>query len=156
MNAYVSRTFCCVIHIVLRNFMGNTPTSDFPTCDRFRKMAVEKKHAAELGAFDFYYYNMKMYLNPAIMQGRFISAGLVDGGIIGGGGAMYQQDHEKMATALAEVRRSIALNGRKSFVLLVQVLNSVSTYKILASQLHGKRRHEYQTKNDVYHPIFAV
>ena len=102
-------------------------------------MAGETDHTAELEAFDCYYNNMKLYLNPSTMQGKFISAGLVDGSIIGGGGAVFLPDHMKMETMLKEVRGSIALNGPKNFGLLVQALSSVPAYRNLAGQLYSKR-----------------
>ena len=99
---------------------------------------ADSEYTAELGAFDCYYNNMKLYLNPAAMQGKFISAGLVDGGIIGGGAAVFLPDHMKMEMMLKEVRNSIALNGPKNFGLLIQALNSVSNYQNLAGQLYSK------------------
>ena len=92
----------------------------------------------ELRAFDCYYENMKMYLNPSTMQSKFISVGLIDGGIIGGGWAVFQPDHMKMEIMLREVRNSIALNGAKSFGLLIQVLRSVPAYQSLASEINSK------------------
>ena len=121
--------------------MGETPYArDFPICDggNFLEilMAGETDRTAELEAFDCYYNNMKLYLNPSAMQGKFISAGLVDGSIIGGG--VFLPDHMKMETMLKDVRSSIALNGPKNFGLLVQVLNSVPAYRNLAGQLYSK------------------
>ena len=104
-------------------------------------MAADPECAAELGAFDCYYNNMKLYLNPSTMQGKFISAGLVNGSIIGGGG-VFLPDHMKMEMMLTEVRNSIALNGPKNFDLLVQALNNVPNYQNLAGQLNSKRLYE--------------
>ena len=101
-------------------------------------MAADPEYTAELGAFDCYYNNMKLYLNPSTMQGKFISSGLVDGSIIGGG-AVFLPDHMKMEMMLTQVRSSIALNGPKSFDLLVQALNNVPNYRNLAGQLNSKR-----------------
>ena len=122
--------------------MGETPYArDFPIlCDGGNVleilMAGETDRTAELEAFDCYYNNMKLYLNPSTMQGKFISAGLVDGSIIGGG--VFLPDHMKMETMLKDVRSSIALNGPKNFGLLVQVLSSVPAYRNLAGQLYSK------------------
>lgn len=102
-------------------------------------MAADLERSAELEAFDCYYNNMKLYLNPSTMQGKFISVGLVDGSIIGGGGAVFQPDHMKMETMLKEVRSGIGLNGPKNFDLLVQALSSVPNYRNLAAQLCSKR-----------------
>ncbi len=99
---------------------------------------LEEKHAAELGAFDCYYNNMKLYLNPATMQGKFMAVGLVDGSIIGGGGAVFLPDHMKMEEMLKQVRDSIVLNGPENFGRLVKALNSVAAYQNLASQLYSK------------------
>ena len=99
---------------------------------------VEEKFAAELGAFDFYYNSMKLCLNPSNMQEKFISIGLVDGSIIGGGGVVFQPDHIKMEAMLKEVRSSIQLNGPENFVRLVRALNSVPAQQNLASQLYSK------------------
>ena len=99
---------------------------------------LEEKYAAELGAFDCYYNNMKLYLNPSNMQAKFISVGLVDGSIIGGGGAVFLPDHMKMEAMLKEVRNSIQLNGPENFGRLVRALNSVPAYQNLASQLYSK------------------
>ena len=101
-------------------------------------MADDPEYTAELGAFDCYYNNMKLYLNPSTMQGKFISVGLVNGNIIGGGASVFLPDHVKMETMLSEVRSSIALNGPKNFGLLVQALNSVPSYQNLAGQLYSK------------------
>ena len=101
-------------------------------------MAAGTDHPVELEAFDCYYNNMKLYLNPSTIQGKFISYGLVDGSIIGGGGAVFLPDHMKMETMLVEVRKNIALNGPKNFGLLVQALSSVPTYRNLAGQLYSK------------------
>ena len=122
--------------------MGEIPYArDFPIlCDggNFLEilMAGETDRTAELEAFDCYYNNMKLYLNPSTMQGKFISAGLVDGSIIGGG--VFLPDHMKMETMLKDVRSSIALNGPKNFGMLVQVLSSVPAYRNLAGQLYSK------------------
>ena len=99
-------------------------------------MAANLEYTAELEAFDCYYDNMKLYLNPSTMQGKFISAGLVDGSTIGGG--VFLPDHVKMETMLTQVRKNIGLNGPQNFGLLVQALNSVPSYRNLASQLYSK------------------
>ena len=98
----------------------------------------EEKQTAELGAFDCYYNNMKLYLNPATMQGKFMAVGLVDGSMIGGGGAVFLPDHIKMEMMLKQVRSSIAINGPENFGRLVKALNSVAAYQNLASQLYSK------------------
>lgn len=100
---------------------------------------AEEKSSVELEAFDCYYNNMKLYLNPSTMQGKFISVGLVDGSIIGGGGAVFLPDHMKMETMLSSVRHSIALNGQENFDKLIRALNSVPSYRNLAIQLYSKR-----------------
>ena len=97
---------------------------------------VEEKIAAKLGAFDCYYNVMKQYLNPSSMQEKFISVGLVDGSIIGGGEVVFQPDHIKMEAMLKEVRNSIQLNGPENFGRLVRALNSVPAHQNLASQLY--------------------
>lgn len=101
-------------------------------------MAADPEGSAELKAFKCYYNNMKLYLNPSTMEGKFISVGLINGSIIGGGGAVFLPDHMKMEMMLKEVRDSIALNGPKNFGLLVQALKSVPSYRNLASQLYSK------------------
>lgn len=90
---------------------------------------------AELGAFDNYYYNMQMYLNPSTMQAKFISVGLIDGS---GGGGVFLPDHIKMENMLQQVRNSIALNGPKYFGLLIQALRSVPAYQNLATEINSK------------------
>ena len=101
-------------------------------------MAADLEYTAELGAFDCYYNDMKLYLNPSTMQEKFMSVGLVDGSIIGGGEAVFLPDHVKIETMLSEVRSSIALNGPKNFGLLVKALYSVPSYQNLARQLLSK------------------
>lgn len=107
------------------------------TGDQFEPLA-EDKYPAELGAFNYYFNNMKLYLNPSTMQGKLISLGLVDGSIIGGGAAVFLPDHIKMETMLIEVRRNIAVNGPKSFGLLIKAINSVGAYRNLAGEIASK------------------
>lgn len=94
--------------------------------------------SAELQAFDCYSGNMTLYLNPSTMQGKFISLGLVDGSIIGGGGAVFLPDHMKMESMLKEVRSRIAINGPKYLGLLMQALRSVTAYQNLANEINSK------------------
>jgi len=98
----------------------------------------ESSYPAELGAFDCYYNNMKLYLNPSTMQGKFVSIGLVDGSVISGGPAVFLPDHIKMENMLKIVRDNIALNGPKNLGLLIQALRSVPAYQNLASELNSK------------------
>ena len=100
-------------------------------------MAADCEYTAELEAFDCYFDRMMNHLDPFTIQGRFIAAGLVDGGIIGGG--VFLPNRERMEPLLTQVRSGIALNGPEKFRRLVQVLNDVSTYRNLASQLSSKR-----------------
>ena len=93
---------------------------------------------AELGAFDYFYNNMKLYVNPASVQGRFIKEGLVNAATTMGGIAVFLPDHAKMETMLTDVRGNIALNGPLSFGKLLRVFNSISTYEKLASEMNSK------------------
>ena len=91
----------------------------------------------ELEAFDAFSDTMTLYVNPTVVQGKFIAAGLVDGSIVGGGMSLFMPDHAKMEIMLKQVRGNIKINGVKSFGQLVRVFNGIRTYEKLAMQLHS-------------------
>ena len=99
---------------------------------------VEEKHATELRAFDCYMNKMTLYFNPSIMLGKLIAAGLVDGSVMGGGAAVFLPDNLKMQNMLNHVRNNIALNGPKSFELLIEAIKSVTAYRSLAGEMASK------------------
>jgi len=100
--------------------------------------ANPEQYFAELGAFDYFYNNMKLYVNPTSVQGRFIKEGLVNAETTMGGMAVFLPDHTKMETMLTGVRANIALNGPLSFGKLLRVFNSIPTYEKLANEMNSK------------------
>jgi len=95
-------------------------------------------YPAELETFDFYFEKMKLHLDPSTMQCKFMTVGLVDGSVIGGGASIFQPNQIKMENMLKIVRDNIALNGPKFFGLLIKALHSVPAYQNLANEMNSK------------------
>jgi len=95
------------------------------------------ERSPELEAFDAFSDTMTLYVNPTVVQGKFIAAGLVDGSVVGGGMSLFMPDHAKMEIMLKQVRGNIKINGVKSFGQLVRVFNGIRTYEKLAMQLNS-------------------
>ena len=72
------------------------------------------------------------------MLGKLIAAGLVDGSVMGGGAAVFLPDHLKMENILSHIRKDIALNGPKSFELLIEAIKSVTAYRSLPGEMTSK------------------
>jgi len=100
--------------------------------------ADPERYFAELGAFDYFYNNMKLYVSPSLIQGQFIKEGLVNAATTMGGMAVFLPDHAKMEEMLKQVRGNIALNGPISFGKLFRVFNSIPAYQKLAAELNSE------------------
>ncbi|XP_065909069.1 probable serine/threonine-protein kinase irlA [Dysidea avara] len=101
-------------------------------------LGEKRETSPELEAFDAFSDTMTLYVNPTVVQGKFIAAGLVDGSVVGGGLSLFMPDHAKMEIMLKQVRSNIKINGVKSFGQLVRVFNGIRTYEKLAMQLNNK------------------
>jgi len=97
----------------------------------------DPEKSPELEAFDAFLNTMTLYVNPTVVQGKFIAAGLVDGSTVGGGMAVFLPDHAKMEAMLNQIRKNISIHGVKSFGQLVRVFNGIRTYEKLAMQLNS-------------------
>ena len=92
-----------------------------------------------LQVFDLYYNTMMQCLDHSTVQPMFISGGLVSGSTLDGGPAIFLPDTTvKMPQLLKHVRNSIKLNGPASFIKLVQLLKSNTTYCNLANDMESK------------------
>ena len=101
-----------------------------------QQQSKEVNCRAELGAFDAYLSKMTLYLNPAIMLGKFLSHGVIDGNIIHQIGT-FISDADKMDIMLREVRRNIG-NGNNSLSQLIEALSDVPNYQNLAREMNGE------------------
>ena len=96
------------------------------------------KFTAELGAFDYYYIDMKQHLDHSRVQAMFISEGVVDGSVAEGGAAVFLPDSTvKMPQLLIHVRNNIGLDGPTSFNKLVSALRKIPAYCNLANDLES-------------------
>ena len=109
--------------------MNPSETASAPNPDDF---------IAELGAFDYFCNNMRLYVNPQLVQGRFIREGLIKAEANWGGMAVFLPDHAKMDAMLADIRANIALNGPLYFGKLLVVFKSISTYEKLAKDINSE------------------
>lgn len=124
---------------ILRNESGFSPVEvGMAEPSETASAANPEPYFAEIGAFDYFYNNMKLYVNPTSVQGRFIKEGLVSAATTMGGMAVFLPDHAKMEAMLTEIRANIALNGPLSFGKLLRVFNCISTYEKLANEMNSE------------------